>query len=58
MATSGDFNLAIDTVRAFADQGATEVIYHVTGTDVERELAAFAPAAVALPERASVTSTN
>jgi hypothetical protein len=50
--------LAIDTVRAFADQGATEVIYHVTGTDVERELAAFAPAAVALPERASVTSTN
>ncbi|MDT5200724.1 MAG: hypothetical protein QOE94_544 [Mycobacterium sp.] len=41
---SGTPELVAAKVRDFAEQGATELVYHVSGTDVHRELATFAEA--------------
>jgi 5,10-methylenetetrahydromethanopterin reductase len=41
---SGTPELVAAKVRNFAEQGATELVYHVSGTDVHRELATFADA--------------
>jgi hypothetical protein len=46
---SGTPELVAAKVRDFAEQGATELVYHVSGTDVHRELATFAEASTKRP---------